>query len=78
MVGVVPEVEAAVESCSWALTDYGHSLCIQIPDVRSTHISSCTAPAGHHENLLDNACKIYTALRPLSSFRSIGPADHAF
>ena len=58
---VVPEVEAAVESCSWALTDYGHSLCIQVPDVPLYAYIDAARLRQVITKLLDNACK-YTQL----------------
>ncbi len=56
-INVVPEVEAAVESCAWALARAGHSLCVQVPHAQ---VHAHVDPARLRQvitNLLDNACK---------------------
>ncbi|HEY6923748.1 MAG TPA: HAMP domain-containing sensor histidine kinase [Steroidobacteraceae bacterium] len=56
-IDVVPEVEAGIESCAWALTGCGHTLCVDVP-----HASLYAYVDGPRlrqivANLLDNACK---------------------
>jgi two-component system CheB/CheR fusion protein len=56
-IDVVPEVEVAVESCSWALAAAGHTFCVQVPDAQ---VYAYVDPARIRQvitNLLDNACK---------------------
>ena len=56
-IDIVHEVEAAVESCAWALTASGHALCVDVPDgpmyahLDGVRVSQIVT------NLLDNACK---------------------
>lgn len=54
---VVPEVEAAVESCAWALAGSGHSLCIDVPDAPLYAYIDGARTRQVITNLLDNACK---------------------
>ncbi|HEY6922953.1 MAG TPA: HAMP domain-containing sensor histidine kinase [Steroidobacteraceae bacterium] len=56
-IDIVREVEAAVESCSWALLGSGHTLCVDVP---ATPLYACADGARLRQvvtNLLDNACK---------------------
>ena len=56
-IDVVPEVEAAVESCAWALNESGHSLCIDVPDAPLYAYIDGARTRQVITNLLDNACK---------------------
>ena len=56
-IDVVPEVEAAVESCSWALLGAGHSLCFQVPQAQVHAYVDAARLRQIITNLLDNACK---------------------
>jgi two-component system, sensor histidine kinase len=54
---IVEEVEAAVESCAWALTGSGHSLCVDLPDAPLHAYIDGARLRQVITNLLDNACK---------------------
>jgi signal transduction histidine kinase len=65
-IDVVQEVEVAVESCSWALAESGHTLCLQVPGAPLHAYLDSTRLRQIVTNLLDNACK-YT--RPFGRIR---------
>lgn len=54
---IVEEVEAAVESCAWALTGAGHSLCVDLPNAPLFAYIDGARLRQVITNLLDNACK---------------------
>ena len=56
-IDLVPEVEAAVESCSWALAGARQSLCLQVPDEPVRALIDAARLRQVITNLLDNACK---------------------
>jgi len=54
---LVQEVEAAVESCAWALTGAGHSSCVEVRDSPLQRYVDGARLRQIVTNLLDNACK---------------------
>ena len=54
---VVQEVEAAVESCTWALIGSGHALCVEVPDAPLPAYIDGARLRQVVTNLLDNAGK---------------------
>jgi signal transduction histidine kinase len=54
---VVQEVEAAVESCAWAITGSRHAFCIDVPDAPLPAYVDGVRLRQVITNLLDNACK---------------------
>jgi len=56
-IDVVPEVEAAVESCNWAIVGCGHTLRVDIPDASLYAYIDGPRLRQIIVNLLDNACK---------------------
>jgi signal transduction histidine kinase len=56
-IDLVPEVEAAVEACSWSLTASGHSLRVEVPQGPLRAYIDGPRLRQVITNLLDNACK---------------------
>jgi signal transduction histidine kinase len=56
-IDLVPEVEAAVSACSWAVAGCQHSLCMQVPDVPVYGYVDPVKLRQVVTNLLDNVCK---------------------
>ena len=56
-IDLVPEVEAAVSACSWAVAGHQHSLCMQVPDVPVYGYVDPIKLRQVVANLLDNVCK---------------------
>jgi signal transduction histidine kinase len=54
---VVPELEAAVESCSWAIEAAGHVLAVEVPSGPLYAYVDGSRLRQALTNLLDNACK---------------------
>lgn len=56
-IDLVPEVEAAVGACSWAIAGYQHSVCMQVPDVPVYGYVDPVKLRQVVAKLLDNVCK---------------------
>jgi signal transduction histidine kinase len=56
-IDLVPEAEAAVTACSWAVAGCQHSLCMQVPDMPVYGYVDPVRLRQVVTNLLDNVCK---------------------
>jgi len=56
-IDLVPEIEAAVSACSWAVAGCQHSLCMQVPDIPVYGYVDPVKLRRVVTSLLDNVCK---------------------